>query len=230
MDAKKRKREFILGLILMIAFLVVLGAIFSPIFNGKNGMEYMDNLYNSISKGSAYYIPEMQEEAAALQGKNIDAAIKLGSEIQAERVAALFNKNGVQAVASGREVQVSGDLGVLFQSALEDAEAMYRNNAEAVQSRYGFDAKAALYNWWSAAKAIDKTLSKEHRFEIAKTVSAINSKAIEASYNYFGIEPRNIGEEVGVVIFSLVFYVIYTLWYGFAILFMFEGSGFRLEH
>jgi len=32
------------------------------------------------------------------------------------------------------------------------------------------------------------------------------------------------------VTFSLVFYVVYTLWYGFGIMFMFEGSGMKLEH
>ena len=37
-------------------------------------------------------------------------------------------------------------------------------------------------------------------------------------------------KKIGVVIFSLVFYVIYTLWYGFAIMFMFEGWGLKLEH
>ncbi len=35
---------------------------------------------------------------------------------------------------------------------------------------------------------------------------------------------------LGIVIFSLIFYVVYTLWYGFAIMFMFEGWGMRLEH
>jgi hypothetical protein len=33
-----------------------------------------------------------------------------------------------------------------------------------------------------------------------------------------------------VVIFSLIFYVVYTLWYGFAIMFLFEGWGLQLEN
>jgi hypothetical protein len=37
-------------------------------------------------------------------------------------------------------------------------------------------------------------------------------------------------DRLGVVVFSLVFYVIYTLWYGFAIMFIFEGWGMQLEH
>jgi len=55
-------------------------------------------------------------------------------------------------------------------------------------------------------------------------------KVVETSYNYYTIEPQKITDKMGIVIFSLVFYVVYTLWYGFSILFMFEGWGLRLEH
>jgi hypothetical protein len=54
------KKEFVLGVGLLIAFVIVLILFFSPIFHGKNGLDYLDNLYNSISKGSAYYIPEVR--------------------------------------------------------------------------------------------------------------------------------------------------------------------------
>ncbi|MBU4389440.1 MAG: hypothetical protein KKB23_07895, partial [Proteobacteria bacterium] len=56
------KKEFYGGFVLFIAFFVVLFIIFSPVFNGQNGLDYLDSLYNSISKGSAYYIPKVQEE------------------------------------------------------------------------------------------------------------------------------------------------------------------------
>ena len=61
-------------------------------------------------------------------------------------------------------------------------------------------------------------------------VAAVNQKAVETAYNYYRIEPQNISDRYGIVIFSLVFYVAYTLWYGFAIMFLFEGWGMRLEH
>ena len=32
------------------------------------------------------------------------------------------------------------------------------------------------------------------------------------------------------LIASLAFYVIYTMWYGFGLLFLFEGAGIKLEH
>ena len=58
------KKKFSGGLILLAVFVVVLIIIFSPVFKGQNGLEYLDALYNSISKGSAYYIPKVLEETA----------------------------------------------------------------------------------------------------------------------------------------------------------------------
>lgn len=230
MDARKRKRELVLGIVLMIGFLVVLAGIFSPVFNGYNGMEYMDNLYNSISKGSAYYIDDVRENANAMAGEMIDVKLEFGNEMQAERVAVIFNANGAAAQTVEGGVSVRGDLGELYQAALDDAEAMYHNNAQALEEKYGYEAQSVLFNWWSVSTVLDKVLSKQKRFAPAKNISTIKGKAIETAYNYFGIEPQSISSKLGIVIGSLVFYVVYTLWYGFAILFMFEGSGFRLEH
>ncbi len=77
---------------------------------------------------------------------------------------------------------------------------------------------------------MDKDLGKQKKFKEAKAALLVQKKAIEASYNYYKIEPQQIGERWGTVVFSLIFYVIYTLWYGFSILFMFEGWGLKLGH
>ncbi len=63
------KKEFYGGLGLLIGFVVVLVVIFSPVFKGQNGLEYLDDLYNSISKGSAYYIPKVKKEIDTFAGK-----------------------------------------------------------------------------------------------------------------------------------------------------------------
>jgi hypothetical protein len=55
------KPKFMAGLTLMVLFTAVFITIFMPLFGGKNGLEYLDNLYNSISKGSAYYIDAARE-------------------------------------------------------------------------------------------------------------------------------------------------------------------------
>jgi hypothetical protein len=107
---------------------------------------------------------------------------------------------------------------------------MYRNNSDHISKKYGYDGRLALYNWWLIFREMDKDLKKQKMFKEAKIVMEIKDKAVECSYNYFGIEPQRIMDKIGIVIFSLVFYVMYTLWYGFAYLYMFEGWGMQLEH
>ena len=37
------------------------------------------------------------------------------------------------------------------------------------------------------------------------------------------------GSRIGIVIASLVFYVVYTVWYGFALMYLVEGLGLRIR-
>jgi hypothetical protein len=87
-----------------------------------------------------------------------------------------------------------------------------------------------MFNWWKAFEEMEKDLKRQKKFKEAKIVALVVKKAVESSYNYYKIEPQKIGDRWGIVIVSLLFYVIYTLWYGFAIMFMFEGWGMKLEH
>jgi hypothetical protein len=224
------KGEFYRGLVMMIVFIVVLVAIFSPLFKGQNGLEYLDALYNSISKGSAYYIPAVKEEVAAVQGSNIEVELDMTDPDTAKKTAALYMKSGAMVNVSGKTVKVSGDLGQMLGACLTDSDRMYHNDGQALSSRYGFGERVALYTWWKSLNSLDKSLKDQKKFKEAKVVALVKKKAVETSYNYYGIEGQKIGERVGVVIFSLVFYVVYTLWYGFAIMYMFEGYGMKLEH
>jgi len=104
------------------------------------------------------------------------------------------------------------------------------NDGEKVKEKYGYDERQVLYNWYTALKAMDKDLKVQKKFKEAKIVALVIKKAVECSYNYYKIEPQKISDRYGIVIFSLIFYVLYTLWYGFAIMFMFEGWGMQLEH
>ena len=75
------KKEFYGGVAMMAGFVVVLTIIFSPVFNGHNGLEYMDALYNSISKGSAYYIPQLRQANKDNTGKTVELALTMNSEL-----------------------------------------------------------------------------------------------------------------------------------------------------
>lgn len=224
------KKEFNTGLGMLVAFTVVLVAMFFPIYHGHNGLEYLDALYNSISKGSAYYIPKVKADIAPFQGDKVDLRFAMADQTQAAQTAKQFNAAGALVNVKDAELNVSGDLGLIMAAMLEDAESMYRNDAKALEAKYGVEGRQALYNWWKAIAGMDKDLAHQKRFKEAKILDTVKAKAVETAYNYYGIEAQRISDRWGIVIFSLVFYVVYTLWYGFAILFMFEGSGMKLEH
>ena len=224
------KKEFFTGVGLMICFLVVLGLIFSPIYNGKNGIDYLDNLYNTISKGSAYFIPEYKIKAAKQTGNMITATFKMKDEKQAKETALLFTKSGASATYAGSEIKLSGDVGSIVLNCLEDSEQMFHNHGDVVKAKYGYDERQVLFNWWSSFKNMTNDLNRQKKFEETKFLGNVSKRAIECAYNYYKIEPQNISEKWELVVFSLAFYVIYTMWYGYAIRFMFEGWGMKLEH
>ena len=224
------KKIFLRGLGLMVAFVIVLITLFSPVFNGQNGLNYLDSLYNSISKGSAYYIPQLKEEIQPATGATIEMALGLKSTEQAEQISLLFQKAGAMINLDGTALKVSGDLGQILASCLEDADAMYFNDGQRLVSKYGYEERQVLYNWWTAGKEMDKELTRQKKFKEAKILGNVQKKAVETAYNYYRISPQKISERYGIVIFSLIFYVIYTVWYGFAFMYMFEGWGMRLEH
>ena len=224
------KNKFFGGLGMMIGFIIVLVVFFSPIFDGKNGLDFLDNLYNSISKGSAYYIPKIRTESDQFFGKMVSVTLNLKDENQARQTASLFTAGGGEVNVAKSQLQVSGDLGKILGNCLDDTDEMYHNRGEKVSNKYGYEERQVLFNWWAAMKEMDKGLKDQKKFKEAKVVSLVKKKAVESSYNYYKIEPQKISDRWGIVIISLLFYVIYTLWYGFAIMFMFEGWGMRLEH
>jgi len=226
----EHKKEFYSGFGMIMGFLIVLVIFFSPIFRGQNGLDYLDNLYNSISKGSAYYIPKVKKESNKFKGNPVSVTLVMTDKKKAEQTAQLFKVGGAETIVSGNQLKVMGDLGKILENCLADADAMYKNDGQKVSGKYGYEEKRVLYNWWKALKEMEKDLKKQKKFKEAKIAALVVKKAVESSYNYYNIESQKIGDRWGLVLFSLVFYVVYTLWYGFAIMFMFEGLGMKLEH
>lgn len=226
----EKVKEYYTGLGLIIGFAVVLLFFFLPFYGGRNGLDFLDNLYNSISKGSAYYIPKAKKEAEKFMGDTVAVTLSMDDPMQAEQTALLFKAGGAETTVNGRELKVRGDLGKILKNAVTDADRMYKNEGKKVADKYGYDERLALYNWWQAMQRMDKDLGKQKKFKEGKIVVLVQQKALEPSYNYYKVDSQNISDRWGTVIFSLLFYVLYTLWYGFAILFMFEGWGLKLGH
>ena len=224
------KKIFFTGLFMLALFFGVLVLLFMPLIKGQNSMQYLDSLYNSISKGSAYYIPKVKEEVQTLNGREVSFALPSESESQANEMRMLFEKAGAQVTMDGAELKVTGDLGRIMTDCLDDADAMYYNDGAKVSGKYGYDERRVLFNWAHAIELAGHELKGQKKFEEAKILESVLEKGVQASYNYYQVEPQSIRERLGMVIASLIFYVIYTLWYGFAIMFLFEGWGMQLEH
>jgi hypothetical protein len=224
------KKEFSLGAALFVGFWAVFAVLMSPVFAGQNILNYMDNLYNTISKHSAYYIPAAKEKTTMLIGKDISFAVLAKNEAQAARTARNFETSGSRVSVDGHTVRVTGDMGWILNNILDDADAMYANNGEAVAAKYGMPERLVMYDWWNALKSGQDDLNHQQQFADAKVFYDVMTRGVEPSYNYYEIEAVQIREKAGTVILSLAGYVFYTLWFGFAILFMFEGWGVKLEH
>jgi hypothetical protein len=216
------------GIALLMGFMAVLVVVFLPIFGGKNGLEFLDSLYNSISKGSAYYIPALQKNVAALKSEEISVRLTMKDEAQARETVPLLSQAGAQVTQNEAALEVKGDLRAILAACLEDTDQMFANRGEQVGAKYGYDGRRVLFNWYSALKAMQKDLDRQKQFAASAEIEKVNMRGVECAYNYYGIEAQNIGDKALVVIASLIFYVIYTIWYGFAILYLFEGWGLQL--
>ena len=225
----RHKKMFNMGVLLAISFLGVLVLIFSPIFGGVNGLDYADNLFNKLSKGSSYFIPKLMKSDEKYLGTQFSAAIKLDKPEQVEKSLKILTVAGAQASATGTDLTISGDLGNLLRNVLKDSDAMYHNNGSEVATRYGFDAKEVLTLWWNVLSKMDKTFKKEKKIEESKAVSEVVKKAVETAYNFYGIEAQKVSDKAFLMIALLVFYVIYTMWWGYAIFYMFDGIGLSMK-
>src|SRR4030065_1674004 len=239
--AIKHKGHFFIVLTLFISFLVVLFLIFSNIFPGNlNGLEYADEMFNKLSKGSSYFIPKVTKSNEKFMGNMFSVTLNMGKaedkpgdgEARAERASQLFivNEGIAKAEVNGTELKLEGDLGKVLATAIRDSETMYRNDGEKMKALYATamktdDMKQMFRQWYKVLDRMNKQFVIEKKAAEAKICADVMKKAVEAAYNYYGIEPVKVKDKLGIMTFLLVFYVVYTLWWGFSIFFLFEGIG-----
>jgi hypothetical protein len=230
------KKELSLGLGMIASFFVVLFLMWSPIFPGPdttkvNAFQAADNLFNSISKGSAYFMEVMEEKNQPFVGKTFKASVQLGSESRAGMAQAMLQSAQASVSLDGSTVHIEGDLGRILQAAIVDSRDMFHNDGAKVGERYGHgepQARELMYVWNNLIKGLEKEMNAQERFADAKHLGEILSKSVEVGYNFYGIVAESAGSKAGILTFSLVFYVLYTLWWGMAILFFFEGLGLKM--
>ena len=227
MQAKLKTR----GIFMLLTFFILLAVIFSPVFPGKiNGLDYMDNLFNTISKGSSYFIPESISKSEKFAGKAIEVKLKFDDEKRVTETAKQLTANGVQVSTSGKELTIKGDVAQILKASLVDADFMFKNDGTPVSEKYGFSERQAIVNWHVLFKKISTDLTKQEKFDLAKPFADTQKRALEPAYNYYGVKAENWKEKIAMVCFALAFYVFYTLWYGFGLMYLFEGLGLKIGH
>ena len=227
------KKSFVKGIVFLISFTAVFFAILMPIFpDGKGkvtGLDFADNLFNRLSKGSSWFLPEIAPRVKAVEGKEIEVNVPLGKAASTEAVVKLFTVSGAAASAEGSVVRVKADFGKLLGSVLADCEAIYNDKPEPVEAKYGIDGYKALAFWWEGLQPMIKELQKNKLLSEAQLVDVVLRKGIEPAYNFQGIAIGSVKKEFVLMAALLSFYVVYTLWYGFAIFDIFEGIGLTMK-
>lgn len=225
------RRQFAIGAVLMVVFLAGLAVVFRPVFaGGRNLLDYLDGVFNSTSKASAYYVPAVRARARRLGPAELSVVLAVKGA-QAARIERLLATGGASVDARPGGLAVSGDLAAILASALADADAMFANDGPRVSARYGgLEARRALHAWHVALGATAKELARQGRFAHAAAVHDAMTKAIEPAYNYYGVTAVAMKDMIWIAIAALAGYVVYTVWYGYAILYLFEGWGLKLDH
>jgi len=225
----RHKKPFSVGVIFSISFLGVLLLIFSQVFMGKNGLEFADDSFNKLAKGSSYFVPKISKSVEKFAGTPLAATIKVDKAEEIGITEKLFTTAGAKVTSNDKGLTVEGDLGAILQSALKDADAMYKNNGKAVSERYGLEEKKVMQSWWQALGKIEKGLKKEKKLTEAKIISDVTKKAVEPGYNFYQIDANKVSEHAGMLSGLLVFYVLYTMWWGYAIFYLFDGIGLSMK-
>ena len=223
------KKELGIGIVLLVTFFIVLFLMFTPLFDGKNTLEASDNLFNSLSKGSTNFFERVSKEADKYNGKQVEVTIELKDKVMAPAITVL-TATGMTATQNGAQLTIKGDYGKMMHAANVDAELLYNQKDADVAAKYsGVSAKMALYTWWNIAKELDIPLKKLKLVEEAKAMNTLLTRSIEVGYNFAGIEPVKVKDRLGILIFSLAFYVVYTMWFGYGVLYTFNGLGFAMK-
>ena len=228
------KSLFNKGLMLMASFMCIFVSLFLPIWGGAgNGLDAADNMFNRLSKGSSYFIPGVKKQALELEGKSVTVTAKVKDAALAPRAVENLTKAGATAEFKDGAITYSGDLGKILSAALADADDLFNDRGKAVVDRYAVTEKdgekLVVKAWWTVLDPSIKELQKQKLIQEAKVVGNVNKRGLEPGYNFYGIKSEKVLDSVLPLVGLLVFYVIYTMWYGYAIFDMFGGIGLGMS-
>ena len=226
----RHQKTMNVGLLLGVTFFGILALIFSPVFGGgKNGLEYSDELFNKLAKGSSYFFPKLTGDLKGVEKQELAVSVKMENADQAARAVKIFARGAPDTTAQGVQLNIKGNLAKLLGAVLEDSNSMYFDKGDEIREKYGMDEKEVMRTWWGALNRAVKELQKSRKTEQSNIIVEVMKKGIEPAYNFYKIDPRSIAEKAFTATGLLVFYVLYTLWWGFAIFYLFDGFGLSMK-
>ena len=240
----RNKKAFGRGMLLLLSFLVVFVLFFMPLFPAQegegqktNGLVFADHLFNTLSKGSSNFFDttlqnpdSVNKQVEGVKGTTIDIEVPFKDAGQVELAGKLAGEAGLETSASGSGLKLKGDLYTLLKVAVDDSFSTYNNNLDDVAARHGgTSGQAVMKAWWHLLSSMVQPMQKAGQNTQATVVKTVVSKGVEPSYNFYGITPLRVVDNIPLVAGFLIFYVIYTMWYGFAIFELFEGIGLTMK-
>ncbi len=226
----RHQKTMNIGLLLGITFFGILALIFSPVFGGgKNGLEYSDELFNKLAKGSSYFFPKLTGDLKGVEKQELAVSVKMENAGQAARAAKIFARGAPDTTSQGVQLLIKGNLAKLLGAVLEDSNSMYFDKGDEIREKYGMDEKEVMTTWWAALNRAVKELQKSRKTEQSNIILEVMKKGVEPAYNFYKIDPQSIGEKAFTATGLLVFYVLYTLLWGFAIFNLFDGLGLSMK-
>jgi hypothetical protein len=218
--------KFALGLGGLVAFVAALAVALSPALDNRTGLGRADDFFNQLAKNSAYYTPEGRKLAGRFAAEPVDLAIRPREPVANAKLAQIVTANGLEArLLEDGSVRVTGSLGELSRAAMDDADLAFRNENAQLEAKYRMSSCEVVYCWWIVLDSLSRRYTQDNRSPEADFTKFLATKVLEPAYNFRGITAQNVEDRVLPVSGLLGFYVLYTLWYGFAILFIFEGLG-----
>ncbi|WP_243358101.1 hypothetical protein [Fundidesulfovibrio terrae] len=245
------KAPFAKGLFLMITFLIVFGVIMSPVFKDHNGnvqtgLEFSDDFFNKLSKNSSDYFDTVKAVVAKQKGVQIavnatiskpdpkdepdHAKAQAKANQDAQNIAKVLQTAGAQVEVKDNVLMVKADLGVITEFACNKAISVFAvTGTEAVDKPENQANRKLCKDLWKGFGAMMKALQKDRKVAEAKALDTVMRKGLEPAYNFYGLPGEPVSQNVLMLIGLLSFYVVYTMWYGFSIFFMFEGVGMSMK-
>lgn len=226
------KNKFARGLILILSFAVLFWVMMLPLFHDSEGnrltsLQYADTVFNELSKGSSWFVPEVLDAIKPMDSTTVNLSLKFARPELVPAALLELNRAGITDVKEhDGTISFSGNLGAILRSATEDAAKLYNNDGKAVSALYeGLPPLQISEAWWYLLNPCEKVLQKQGELAAARAVAEVVKKAVEPGNNFYGLPTARVSENILLVCGMLAFYVLYAIWYGFAIYNLFDGFG-----